>query len=147
MPIVAAMRAKPSRDPSHLVAAVGSSSSAVVWTDPGCIGLQIAHGWRLAPTVVKRRAQERPSSQQQASLDALRCRTGQRCEHTRAEFGEQHPTRGRSATVEGSERKTKQNSHEVDSQASAMQKGSGLLHPQVRQEGGDRGSWSERPWS
>ena len=47
------------------MAAVGSSSSAVVWTDPGCIGLLIAHGWRLAPTVVKRRAQERPSSQQQ----------------------------------------------------------------------------------
>ena len=34
-----------------LVAAVGSSSSAVVWTDPGCIGLLIAHGWRLAPTL------------------------------------------------------------------------------------------------
>ena len=32
------------------MAAVGSSSSAVVWTDPGCIGLQIAHGWRLAST-------------------------------------------------------------------------------------------------
>ena len=126
MPIVAAMRAKPSRDPSHLVAAVGSSSSVVVWADPGCIGLQIAHGWRLAPTVVKRRAKERPSSQQQAcqverGLDALRCRTGQRCAHTRAEFGEQHPTRGRSATVEGSERKTKQNSHEVDSQAILLQ--------------------------
>ena len=60
------------------MAAVGSSSSAVVWTDPGCIGLQIAHGWRLASTVVKRRAQERPSSQQQTcqveqGLDALRC--------------------------------------------------------------------------
>ena len=60
------------------MAAVGSSSSAVVWTDPGCIGLLIAHGWRLAPTVVKRRAQERPSSQQQTcqverGLDALRC--------------------------------------------------------------------------
>ena len=27
---------------------------------------------------------------------------------------------------------------------SAMQEGSGLLHPQVRQESGDRGSWSER---
>ena len=30
---------------------------------------------------------------------------------------------------------------------SAMQEGSGLLHPQVRQESGDQGSWSERPWS
>ena len=50
MPIVAAMRAKPSRDPSHLVAAVGSSSSAVVWTDPGCIEECHAEGqWTPAP--------------------------------------------------------------------------------------------------
>ena len=47
--IVAAMPAKPSHDPSHLVAAVGSSSSAVVWTDPGCIDLQTAHGSSLSP--------------------------------------------------------------------------------------------------
>ena len=105
---------------------MGSSSSAVVWTDPGCIGLQIAHGWRLAPTVVKRQAQERPNSQQQTcqverGLDALGCRTGRRCAHTRAEFEKQHPTRGLSATVEGSERKTKQSSHEVDSQTILLQ--------------------------
>ena len=42
-----------------------------------------------------------------------------RCAHARAE--EQHPTRGPSATVEGSKRKTEQNSHEVDSQAILLQ--------------------------
>ena len=47
------------------------------------------------------------------------CCTGQRCAHARAE--EQHPTRGPSATVEGSKRKTEQNSHEVDSQAILLQ--------------------------
>ena len=110
-----------------LVAAVGSSSSAVVWTDPGCIGLLIAHGWRLASTVVKRRAQERPSSQQQTCqvercLDTLRCvphwparvaRTLERKSSTRRVVG--------LLQSKGLERKTEQNSHEVDSQAILLQ--------------------------
>ena len=121
MSIVAAMRAKPSRDPSHLVAAVGSSSSAVVWTDPGCIDLPTAHGWSLASTVVNRRAHEQRICFQQAcqverGLDASRRCTWRMCTYTRAELEGQHPTSyGRSATVKGSERETKHNSHEVDS--------------------------------
>ena len=42
-------------DLSHLVAAVGSTSAAVVWTDPGCIDLQTARGVSLASIVVSSR--------------------------------------------------------------------------------------------
>ena len=123
MSIVAAMRAKPSRDPSHLVAAVGSSSSAVVWTDPGCIDLPKAHGPRLASTVVKRRTLKQQNPQQGAcqverGLDASLCRTWRMCVHTHAELEGQHPTRGRSATVEGSQRKIR----EVDSEVILLQR-------------------------
>ena len=127
MSIVTAMRAKPSRDPSHLVAAVGSSSSAVVWTDPGCIDLPTAHGWRLSSSVVNRRAHQQQicfhqACQVERGLDASRRCTWRMCTYTQAELKGQHPTSyGRSATVKGSERKTKHNSHEVDSHVILLQ--------------------------
>ena len=94
----------------------GSSSSAVVWTDPGCIDLPTAHGPRLASTVVKRRTLKQQNPQQgecqvERGLDASLCRTWRMCAHT------QHPTHSRSATVEGSERKMR----EVDSQVILLQ--------------------------
>ena len=149
---------------------MGSSSSAVVWTDPGCIGLQIAHGWRLAPTVVKRRAQERPSSQQQAcqlggarpgritvphwpevrARSSGRAAPGARSACYSRRIGEEGQAElargGLSGNPAPRERADRGWTPGVPAR-SAMQEGSGLLHPQVRQESGDRCSWSERLWS
>ena len=66
--IVAAMPAKLSRDPSHLVAAVGSSSSAVVWTDPGGIDLQTAHGSSLSPRRSSNRRRDNSCSTESVRL-------------------------------------------------------------------------------
>ena len=161
---IAAMCAKPSPDPSHLVAAAGSTSSAVVWTDQGCIDLQIVHGSTHASTVKQTGAETaelaaggpgraRPGCNTVPHVVCMRAHSSRvyRCSQKIGEEDSAHARGGLSGNPVPRER-TERGWTPGVSAWSAMQAyggANGLLHTQdpCQQESGDQGSWSERTWS
>ena len=144
-----------SRAPSHLVAVVGSTSSAVVWTDPGCINLQIAHGSTHASTDAETAelaaggpGRARPGRNTVPHVVCMRAHSySQRI----GEEDSAHAQGGLSGNPVPRERTERGWTPGVSAWSAMQAYGgtSGLLHPQdpCQQESGDQGSWSERTWS